>query len=285
VVEKDLKAKTSERITLGLTYVALTLVLFWVVFPIFFMISASFMTQADQLQVIPRILPSQISFLGWNYLIHNLGVIQPLENSLGIASITTVIVVVSSILSGYALARFEFRGRNAAFNLILLTQFVPSIANLLTLYVVFSQLHLIDTWFALIIPYSTGGVVLGTLLFSGFFNGLPAHLEEAAQVDGTSRLGGFLRVVLPLAKPGIAVVSIFTWINCWGEIQVSTLFTTTNAARTLPVILKQLQTPYGTLNYASQFALGTTLAIPPLILFFMFQKYFKPTVATGGFKG
>ena len=144
---------------------------------------------------------------------------------------------------------------------------------------------MIDTWGALIILYSTGGLVVGTLLFSGFFGGLPRNIEEAAMVDGTSRLGGFLRVVLPLARPGIIVVAVFTWIGCWGEIQAATLFTTTNAARTLPVILSQLQTPYGTLNFSAQFALGVLLAIPPMVLFLIFQKYFKPTVATGGLEG
>lgn len=279
-----MKQKTQQRLSHAITYIILTLVLFWVIFPIFYLVSASFMSQADQRLVVPIILPRHIDLSGWIFLINNLGVLQPLENSLAIASITTIIVVCTTILSGYSLARFEFRGKSAAFNLLLLTQFVPSVANLLTLYLFFSEIHLIDTWGALIIIYSTGGVVLGSLLFSGFFNGLPRNIEESAMVDGTSRLGGFLRVVLPLARPGIIVVAVFTWINCWGEIQVSTLFTTTLAARTLPVVLNQLQTPYGTLSFSAQFALGVILAIPPLILFLIFQKYFKPTVATG-FKG
>jgi multiple sugar transport system permease protein len=285
VVEKDLNQKTRTRITLGITYVIFSVILFWVLFPIFFMVSASFMSQVDQRQIVPLILPTHIDLSGWMYLFNNLGVIQPLENSLGIASITTVIVLCITILSGYSLSRFEYKGKALSYNLLLLSQFVPTVANILTLYVVFSDLHLIDTWAALIIPYSTGGCVLGTLLFSGFFNGLPKNIEESAMIDGTSRLGGFLRVVLPLARPGIIVVSVFTWISCWGEIQISTLFTTTNAARTLPVVLKQLQTPYGTLNFSAQFALGVLLAVPPLVLFLVFQKYFKPTVATGGFKG
>jgi multiple sugar transport system permease protein len=279
VVEKIVKASHVA------TYAIFFLVLAWVLFPIFWMVSSSFMSQAEQRTSFPTIIPSQIDLAGWTYLFHNLDAVVPLENSVGIASISTLIVLGVTILSGYALARFEYRGKALTYNLLLLTQFVPTVANLLTLYVLFGQLHLIDTWLVLIFLYSTGGTVLGPLLFSGFFSGLTSNIQEAAMIDGTSRLGGFVRVVLPLARPGVIVVAVFTWIACWGEIQVASLFTTTDAARTLPVILKQLQTPYGTLNFAAQFGLGTLLAVPPLVLFIIFQKYFKPTVATGGFKG
>jgi ABC-type glycerol-3-phosphate transport system permease component len=285
VVEKELNQKTEERLSHAISYIILSVILFWVVFPIFMLVSASFMSQADQRLSVPLILPTSINLFGWKYLLYNANILRPLENSIGIASITTLIVVSLTILSGYALARFEFKGKAAAFNMLLLTQFVPSLANLVSLYVIFSDLHVIDTWGTLIILYSTGGLVLGTLLFSGFFNGLPRNLEEAAMVDGTSRLGGFLRVVLPLARPGIIVVAVFTWLACWGEIQAATIFTTTDAARTLPVVLSQFQTPYGTLNFSAEFALGTILAVPPIVIFLIFQKYFKPTVATGGFKG
>ncbi len=281
-----MKQKTSRRLTHLATHVALVLVIFWVIFPVFWMVSSSFMPESDQRTTIfPAILPSRLDFSGWNYLFFNLGAFADFRNSLGISTIATAIVIGVTILSGYSLARFQFKGKAIAYNLLLLTQFVPTVANLLTLFVVLHSIGLVDTWAALIILYASSGSVLATLLFSGFFTGLPTGLEDAAMIDGTTRLGAFLRVILPLMKPGLITVGLFTWISFWGDIQIATIFTLTDASRTLPVALVQLLTPYGTLNFSAMFAIGTVLAVPPLILFLIFQRYFNPTLSGGGWKG
>jgi len=281
-----MKAKTQELINHGITYAIFTAIAIWVVFPIFWMVSSSFMSQADQHTRLPLLLPSHISLLGWDYLIYNLGLLEPLRNSIGIATISTGVVLLATVLSGYALARFSFKGKALAFNFLLLTQFVPTVANLITLFILFTRyLHIFNTWSGLIIIYSSGGMILGTLLFSGFFSGLPVNIEEAAMIDGTSRFGAFWRVILPLMKPGLITVTTFAFIGFWGEFQIASIFTDSNAAKTLPVSLIQLLTPYGTLNYAAQYAIGTVLAIPPLVLFICFQKYFNPSLTNSGYKG
>jgi multiple sugar transport system permease protein len=285
VVVEKMNAKERERLNHIITHAIFIFICLVIAFPIFWMVSGSFMSLADQYTIPPKLLPSAINLDGWVYDFQQFGILTFIRNSLGIAAISTCLVLLITMFSGYSLARFAFKGKVLAYNFLLLTQFVPAVANLLTLYIQFAHAGLINSWLALIILYTSGGCVLGTLLFSGFFRNLPISLEEAAMMDGTSRLGAFVRVILPIMKPAIITVIIFTFTGFYGEVQIAHLFTLNSSSETLPVIILDLETANGIANYATLYAVGTLIAVPPLILFIAFQKYFNPTLGASSWKG
>jgi ABC-type glycerol-3-phosphate transport system permease component len=208
----------------------------------------------------------------------------PLRNSLVVAGTTTLFCVTVGALAAYALARLRFRGKAAILSFILAVTMFPQISIVSPLYLLLRSLRLINTYPGLILPYFTFAMPLTVWLLTGFFRQLPADLEEAALVDGASRWQTLLRVILPLAAPGLAATAILTFLYCWNEFLFALSFTLGPERQTVPVAIAlfrgRYQVPWGQILAA---AIVATAPVAALVL--AFQRRIVQGLTAGAVKG
>jgi len=180
---------------------------------------------------------ADFSWANARILIDNYPLLRWYRNSLVTAAATTMLVVVSGSLAGYAFARIPFRGREPLFYGLLLALLVPPEMTIIPLFLAFSRLGLADTYAALVLPQVANALTL--LLFREFFRRLPSEVEDAARIDGASRLGVYWRIVLPLSWPVLATVAIVTFVASWNDFLWPLIITRTDATITLPVGMHQ----------------------------------------------
>ena len=203
-------------------------------------------------------------------------------NSLVVATVHTLLILIVDSLSAYAFARMEFRGKESLFWALMATMMIPTVMNFVPLYAIIDKLGWVDTKLAMIVP-GLGGV-FGIFLLRQFFQGIPRDLEEAARIDGANTFQIFYRIILPLAKPALVTLALFTFLASWNDFLWPLIVTNNVETRTLPVGLSILQGAY-TIQYAKLMA-GTVLsALPVLVLFLFSQRFFVRGIAMSGIKG
>lgn len=203
-------------------------------------------------------------------------------NSLVVSLTITAFHVVFDTMAGYAFAKKRFPGRNVLFWLILSTLMVPAYVTIIPMYLVTRNLHLLNTLWAVILPGTAD--VFGIFLMRQYIQTLPSELEDAARVDGCGELGVFLRIVLPLSKPAVGALAIFTFVRHWNDFFWPLLVLISSNKYTLTVGVAGLQGEFNT-DYGVVFA-GAALAALPMIIFFLaFQRYFLEGVRMGALKG
>jgi len=200
-----------------------------------------------------------------------------LANTTIVAVGTVGVSMIVGILGAYAFARLRFRFRQAVLILFLATYMLPQIALLIPLYLILNSLGLIIVDCSLVVPF-----VLWIL--SNYFLTIPEELEEAARIDGTSRLGALFRVILPAARPGIFAALMFAFLLAWDEFMYALIFTSSNAAKTLPVAISEFAGRYTT-DFGLVAAGGILAALPPIIVAMVFQRYVVSGMAAGAVKG
>ena len=205
-------------------------------------------------------------------------------NSFLVASGTVVISLTVGVLGGYALARLRFPFRRTTLFAFLVTYMLPPIALLIPLYLLVARFGLLDTKTGLIIVYCSLATPFSLWTMSNFLGALPAELEEAARVDGLSRMGALFRVVLPLARPGIVACGLFAFLLCWDEFLYSLIFTSTTNAKTIPVAIAEF-TGRNAVDFGLIAAGGVLASLPPLVLTVVFQRYFIDGLSAGAVKG
>lgn len=202
-------------------------------------------------------------------------------NSLFISMSGVVLNVVFSSLAGYAFAKMEFRGRERIFFFMLLTLIIPSQVTLLPLYVIMRKLGWLNTYMALILPLPTA---MGVFIMRQSILKVPRDLIDCARIDGCSEGRIFLEIVLPLIKPAIIALSIFTFIGAWNEFLWPLIATTSDSMRTLTVGMASMNAQY-TVNYGLVMAGATLTFLPSFIFYILLQKQFEEGVALSGLKG
>jgi multiple sugar transport system permease protein len=205
-------------------------------------------------------------------------------NSLIVATATTVISLCVGALGGYAFARLRFRLRRTSLFTFLAVYMLPPIALVIPLYLALANLHLLDSKIGLIITYCSIVTPFCLWTMSNYYLSLPADLEEAARVDGCSRLGALMRIILPLARPGLLTTAMFGFLLAWDEFLYALIFTSTTNAKTIPVAIAEF-----TGKYSSDFGLiaagGVLATAPPVILALLFQRYIVGGLTSGAVKG
>jgi len=206
------------------------------------------------------------------------------RNSAIVAVSTTVLTLVLDSLAAYPLARIEFPGRKVVLLVILATFLLPAEIQYVPLFLGLSHLHISDSYFSLSVPPAANA--FGVFLLVQFFRTLPLELEDAATIDGCSRLGFFLRVLLPLSRPALVTVAIFTFVGSWNNLFWPLIITNSDATRTLPVGLSTLVAGSGMAMHFGVLMAAAAVATVPAVLFFLaLQRYFVQGIATTGLKG
>jgi ABC-type glycerol-3-phosphate transport system permease component len=265
------------------TTAALGLLVLASAFPFYWAILSSFTPEARLFQR-PSLLPTALVTEHYRALFDERDFLVPIRNSLIVAGTTTVFCVVVGGLCAYALARLRFRGKTALLGLILAVSVFPQISVVSPLYLLLRSLRLINTYPGLILPYLTFAMPLTVWLLVGFFKQLPAELEEAAMVDGASRLRALREVILPVALPGLAATAILTFVYSWNEFLFALSFTLGPERQTVPVAIAlfrgQYQVPWGQILAAAIVATA-----PVALLVLLFQRRIVQGLTAGAVKG
>lgn len=254
-----------------------------VVFPFLWMILTSFKTSGEAMKIPPTIFPEKIVTTAYHTIVSSaipFGTVY--MNTIISTVVTTIVQIAFCSMAGYAFGRIDFPFKNAIFVLILSVLMVPGQIFLIPQYQIIQKMGLLDTIPALFMPNLFSA--FGTFLLRQFFMSLPKELEEAAIVDGCGRFRIFGQIMLPLVKPGIVALAIFTIKFAWNDFMWPLIVNTSMEKMTLGPALSTLQGQYTT-EYPMQMA-GAVLAVVPLIvIFFLFQKQFIEGVAQSGIKG
>jgi multiple sugar transport system permease protein len=273
-------------VRLGL-YVLMGLVLVLWLAPLVWMLSTSLKPEGQILSLVPRWIPQVFTLANYRDVLDKFRLVAWGVNSIVVAAGATLVGLGVSIPAAYAFAKMRFRGQQWLFLLILSTILVPVHITIVPLFLGLAKLKLTDTYFSLIMPTVANG--FGVFLLRQFFQGIPKELEEAAVLDGASRLGILLRVVLPLSRPPIMAVAIFLFIQSWNDFMWPLIVTNTDATRTLPVGLASSlagTVSGGAIAYYGMSMAGSVLAtVPALLIFVLLQRHFVQGIALTGLKG
>lgn len=209
---------------------------------------------------------------------------RQLLNSVLVSTVTAALGLVLATTAAYALSRWSFPGKDRTISAFLVTQMFPGVVMLIPLYILLDTLGLLDSMLGLALVYSTTSVPFSVWMLKGYFDTIPKELEEAAILDGCSRWQAFHMVILPLARPALAVVALFSFMTAWNEFILAATLVGDPGSYTLPVVLQRYVNNYGT--EWGNFAAGAILvSIPVMILFFALQKHFVEGLTAGSVKG
>ncbi|NOU97383.1 ABC transporter permease subunit [Paenibacillus sp. LMG 31456] len=254
------------------------------IFPLYWTIVTSLKREADVTEIPIRYWPKTLTFENFIIAWENVGFRVFFKNSVFVSGLTIFIVLISSVLVGYALSRYKFRGKGTFMVTLLCTQFVPGAMLLIPLFMIFKSLGLASSLFALVITYSTFQLPFNSILMSGFIANIPEELEEAAMVDGCSRLKAVFLVIFPILLPGIVATMVFAFINAWNEFLFALMFISKPAYFTLPVGLRYMQGEFD-IHYGA-LAAGSLISLLPAVLLFAYvQKYLVQGMGAGAVKG
>ena len=264
-------------------YTSLIVLLIFVIFPIYYMLTVSFRSQNSMFSN-PSWFPVDLSLKNYRVAFTSEDFLTAMRNSLVVGIVTTSVGLVFSVLAAYSLTILRYRGRDTFGRIIIIAFLTPGALLFIPLAVIAARLNISNTLHGLMIIYLSFIVPLGTYLLLGFFRNLVGELEEAARIDGASRLQALWFILLPLIAPGIASVGILTFTACWNEYLVALVLNPNPEFRTLPVAVTFLQvadeSPIGLIMAYSSIG-----AIPILILFFIGQRFIVEGLQTGAVKG
>jgi multiple sugar transport system permease protein len=267
-------------------------VLLFIFSPILWLFLASFSTQVELFTIPPHWIPHHPTLQ--NYLdifFPNLAASTvprtfaiSLLNSIKIASVVTIICIFFGSLAAYALVRIPFKFNRSIQLGILATRMIPEVSLILPLFIIASSLQLINKPIVLIITYMSFALPYAIWMMAAFFQTVPVELEEAARLDGCSRLGILFRVVMPISVPGLVSTAMFVFLLAWDEFFYALIFTSTLASKTAPVAIAEFVGRYS-VNITGMMAAGVLAALPPMILAFIFQRYIVSGMTAGAVKG
>jgi multiple sugar transport system permease protein len=292
------QARLWKRITASsgtaIFYLLVALLIFAILAPFIWMVISSISPPIELATQPPHWFPTHPSLdryaalifgpkAGQNIPIAAAKFVSAMTNSLIISSATTLVCIVVGTSAAYALVRLPVPGKGSFLFGMMAAQMLPVIVIIIPLYLVMQQLVLMDSYRGMTILYS--GFMLPTVIWimHGYFQTLPEELEEAAMIDGCSRLGALLRIVLPLSGPGLVAITAFAFLYTWNEFFMALIFTASHA-KTITVIVTEFSTQAG-IDYGLMTTAGVIGSIPPLILAFLLQKYVVTGLTSGAVKG
>ncbi len=275
------RARTwAGNVVVYLVLIAFTLV---VAYPLLALVLGSFKGQYD-FYANPWGWPATFHLDNYVYAWTTAQIPRFFVNSLIVTASTVVLTLVLASCAAYGFSTFRFRGSRALYLTFALLLIVPSQITIIPLYVIVVRLHLIDTYLALILPYTAGSLPLSILLLRAFFDAIPRDLADAARVDGCTQRSAFVRVILPISKPGLATVTIVAFINAWNEFFLALIFIRNQDLMTLPLGLQSFFYQYRT-DYIHLFAALVMSIVPIVVVYVAMQRQFIAGLTAGAVRG
>jgi len=263
---------------------AILVYIVFAIFPLFWLLKVS-VTPNDLLYSEGvRLWPSRATFDHYRFVIENSAFPTFFKNSVIVAGSTAFAVTVLSSLSGYALSRFQFRGKYWIIALMLITQMFPLVMLVAPIFKMLSPLGLTNSLTGLVIVYTAFNVPFATFLMQSFFDGIPKDLEEAAMIDGASRFTAFRQIILPLTLPGIAATLGFVFTAAWSELLFALMLISGNQSATFPVGLLTFVSKFS-VDFGQMMAAGVLALIPACLFFLLIQRYLVQGLTAGAVKG
>jgi N,N'-diacetylchitobiose transport system permease protein len=260
------------------------LVFFVMVFPVYWMVSTAFKRPIDILSFTPEFVPSPATLSNFDNAINRPFFWSSVRNSLIVVVAVTALSMVLAFLAALALAKFRFYGRAAFVILIIGVQMVPLNALIIPLYILLSKADQVDKLTGVIVTYLTFVLPFCVWTLRGFMLGVPRELEEAAMVDGSTRFGAFVRILLPLVAPGLVATSIFAFIQVWNEFIIAYVLLQSDDNRTLSVWLASFTTLRGT-EWGPLMAAATLTALPVVLFFVLVHRRIAFGLTAGAVRG
>jgi multiple sugar transport system permease protein len=267
--------------------ITLILIAAFALFPVFIILETTVKPLAD-VQNTFQWIPTHITFSPYVQIWTTIPLLHYFVDSVIVSVSSTVVAVLLAIFAGYAISRFEFRGRRVFSLAVLSTQMFPGILFLLPLYLIYVNvgqavgISLYGSYLGLIITYLTFALPFAVWMLAGFFSSIPRDIEEAALVDGSSHWGALFRIVLPVARPGIVAVSVFAFMTAWGEVLFASVLTT-SSTRTLAIGLQEYATQ-GNTDWNQLMAASVVVSLPVVIGFLALQRYLVRGLTSGSVK-
>ncbi len=280
-----------KRIINTIRFAVTLLVLAFFLFPIYWIIITAFKPEAEWFTTPPTFWPTKwtwSNFLGtgsatFGTTTTSIAGIKPfLRNSIVVATTTSIVSTLIAALAAYSISRSKIGGTGLT-GWFISMRFLPPIASAIPLYVIFTRIKLLNTWFSLILPYLVPTTALSIWLLISFFNEIPQEIEEAAYIDGASAMKTFLHVVFPLSAPGLAAAAILSFIQSWGEFLLALVLTSNASAQTLPVYLGRYITGWR-VAWGPLSAAGLVTMLPVIIFALITQRFLIRGLTLGAIK-
>ena len=268
---------------LGVWFLGLLITLFGI-FPIVWALLTSLKREAAIITTVMQYIPREVTFENYVAIWTRSNFPTLLVNSMVVTAITVVVCALVGTLASYAIARYQFRGRRELMLFYLVIRMFPAVMIIIPLFILMRNLGLLDSRIGLALAYTTFLLPVFIWMMKGFFDAIPLELEDAARIDGCSRIGAMVRVVLPLVVGGLVATVVFVAIGAWNEFLFALMMTTSTGSRTWPVGLQlmvgEFQLPWGTLA-----AGGIISIIPVVLLFALVQRALVRGLTAGAVKG
>ena len=277
-------AGRKESVVKILTYIILAFMILIAVFPAVWMLSTSIKDVTELYDMPPELIPDRPTFGNYLNVLGQSKMYTAFFNSVIITACVVGMTLLLSILAGYGLSRYRFKGAGLVQTLLLFGQMVPGVVIIIPLYFAFSKMHLLDMHISLVVADLALTIPMGVIMLTFFFKGVPRELEEAAKIDGCTGVGALFRVILPIAKPGIISVTIYTFINAWEEFLFALNLSMSEKTRTLPIAINTFAGEFS-VDWGATMAAATVVALPVLALFLLCNKYFVQGLSDGAVKG
>ncbi len=271
-----------RKIIRNVLFLAIVLQALVLMIPLFYMLSTSFKLPSEVFDLPIRWIPEQLHFENYIQPLQEKPFLRWMFNSAFVATIVTILNVLTSALAGYSFAKFDYPGRDVLFGFILATFMIPLEAMIVPLFVLVKDLGWLNSYIGLIIP--AGGSAFGIFMMRQHMLAMPDELIEAARIDGASEVRIFWDIVLPISQSALVSLAIFAFMWNWNSFLYPLLVASQDAYRTLPLGLASFESAYST-NYPQLMAVSFLSMLPVLILFFVLQNRFIESMALSGIKG
>lgn len=283
------KMKKSQKI---FGYILMIIVALWILAPIYWLIISSLSTQSSLLVKPIDWFPNNLTLKNYINIFSSTGgssqsaemFTTALYNSVYVSFFVTFISLIIGIPAAYSFSRVDFKGRRTGMLFMIATRMIPVVSLIIPIYIFINKLGMLDKKITLIFVYLSFTLPFVIYIMTGFFKGIPIELEDSARIDGCSRIGALIRIILPLSGPGIASVSIFSFLLAWDQFFYALILTNSYASKTVPVAITEF-TGRHAVNYTAMTTGGVLAAIPPMIIVIIFQRLIIKGLTAGSVKG
>lgn len=283
MMDEEKRLTRKKNILLSVVSVMILCIL---LFPLYWALITSLKTEQEIFQNPPTFYPHVLNSKSYAAQVEtgDFNMFRSFANSFLISVGATVIAVLLAVPASYGIAKYHFKGRKVMLLSFLVTQMLPVSVLLTPMFIMFKNMHVYNTWIAAVLADATIGIPFSVLILKNYFSSIPKDLEEAAYLDGCNKFTAFIRILIPIAKPGVMVCAIFSFLYAWGDLAYGMTFILDQEKRPITAGIFNFMGQYGTKwSYLTAFAVVTI--IPVALIFIFMQKYIVSGMTSGAVKG